>query len=382
MDSEIYVDGLGIAPGVVDTIVIMAAKDGCYRLGMALGNTAVAVDRGSRKAGANACMTAYRAFHSQLWKPIVSDGGLKFENKNSGKVLSLALPRSGSNVRQMGRSSSVLQKWSPVKTSLNPNDLLSYRMAVEAAIGSGDVALGNAVPGYSISRARWNQLVSALNACWSRGYDVGFVMMDCNTGMTLSLNADRNYYGASTIKALWVTYLFEEYLEKGRLSWGQISGLAEPTIVISDNSSYLSLRARYGSESGFTHWLNAVGLGHIGTWGTYTPRTLAKAWTHMLSYSASNGRFVGTWKRIFDHSYYSAIHDRLGGYRTTYSKPGWMEGGRYGTITDDAAVVDDRNGRRYLLAMMSKVSPTSHRYLLGNVAAALDAIHMEMPWSR
>lgn len=27
MDSEIYVDGLGIAPGVVDTIVIMAAKE-------------------------------------------------------------------------------------------------------------------------------------------------------------------------------------------------------------------------------------------------------------------------------------------------------------------------------------------------------------------
>ena len=208
-------------------------------------------------------------------------------------------------------------------------------------------------------------------------------MMDCNTGMTVSLNADRGYYGASTIKGLWVTYLFEEYLEKGRLSWGDISDLAVPAITISDNYSYLQLRANYGSEDGFARWLDAVGVGYIPTWDSYTPRTLAKAWTHMLAYSASGGAYAGTWRSLFDDSYYSVVNDHLGGYRTVYSKPGWMgSGSMYGAITNDAAVVNDRNGRRYLLVLMSHVEPFYNRYLLGNVAEALDAIHMEMPKSR
>ena len=362
---------------------IVHVSDGYYRIGMPLCGTVLTVQGSSKANEANLRMETWASSASQLWKPVVTDGGLRFVNKNSGMYVSYAAAKPGSNVRQVKDAASQLQRWSVVTTSLNQNDLLSFRMAVQAAAGGSNVKLANAVPGYSISKANWDRLVNALNACWNRGYDVGFLMMDCNTGMTVSLNADREYYGASTIKGLWVTYLFEEYLEKGRLSWGDISDLAIPAITVSDNYSYLQLRANYGSESGFARWLDAVDVGYIPTWDSYTPRTLAKAWTHMLAYSASGGAYASTWRSLFDDSYFSAINDRLGGYRTVYSKPGWMgSGSMYGAITNDAAVVDDRNGRRYLLVLMSHVEPFANRYLLGNVAAALDAIHMEMPKSR
>jgi len=361
---------------------IVGVGGGYYRIGMPLGGTVVTVQGSSKSNGANVRMENWSGAASQQWRPVVTDGGLVFVNKVSNMALAFDSAKSGANVRQASQSGSSLQKWSVVKTSLNAGDLLSYRQVINVVSGGGGVRLNNAAAGYSISKARWNQLINALNACWNRGCDVGFVMVDCSTGMSVSLNADRGFFGASTIKGLWVTYLFQEYLEKGRLSWGSISGLAYDTIVWSDNDAYRSLRASHGSESGFGSWLNQVGVRYLELWDTYTPRELARAWTHMLQYSESGGRYVGTWLSLFNHSDHSSIREALGGSRSTYSKPGWMEPGTWsGSITNDAALVDDRNGRKYLLSIMTSVNP-DNRYLVRNVAAALDAIHMEMPRSR
>ena len=362
---------------------IIAVGGGYYRIGMPLGRTVVTVQGSSKGNQANVRMENWNNSAAQLWRPVVTDGGLVFVNKNSGKALSFTAAKSGANVRQVDQSGSSLQKWSVVKTNLNIGDMQSYVKAVQMVSGAGGVRLNNAVAGYSISNARWNQLMRALNACWGAGYDLGFVMLDCNTGMTVSLDPYRNYFGASTIKGLYVTYLFQEYLEKGRLSWGEISGLAYDTIVWSDNDAYRALRASYGSEDGFASWLGRAGVGYLGLWETYSAKTLASAWLNMLQYSESGGRYVGTWKSLFNHSDYSSIHERLGGYRNTYSKPGWMDYGTWsGPITNDAALVDDRNGRKYVLAIMSSVEPYGDRYLIRDVVAALDAIHMEMPRSR
>lgn len=358
--------------------------DGGYcRLSMPLGGTVVTVQDASRGNGANVRMEGWSGADSQLWLPVVTDGGLMFVNKGSNMALSFAEVRSGANVCQTAQSGSTLQKWSVVKASLNAGDMVSYRQVVEAVRGGGSTRASNGIAGYSISQGRWNKLINALNSCYNHGFDIGCIMIDCNTGMSVALNPDAQYFGASTIKALWVTYLFQEYLEKGRLSWGDIGGLAYNTIVWSDNDAYRALRASYGSEDGFATWLSEAGVPYLELWDSYTPRQLIAAWTHMLQYSESGGRYVTTWQALFDHSYYSAIKDALGGYRNVYSKPGWMEPGTWsGCITNDAALVDDRNGRKYLLAIMSSADPDSQRYLVGNVAAALDAIHMEMPWSR
>jgi len=359
------------------------AVDGSYfRIGMPLGGTVVTVQGSSRDNGANVRMEGWNGADSQLWMPVVTDGGLMFVNKGSNMALSFAEAKPGANVCQTAQANSPLQKWAVVKASLNAGDMISYRHVVEA-VRSGGTRTGNGISGYSISQGNWNWLISAVNDCWDNGVDIGFVMIDCNTGMSVSAYPDSEYFGASTIKALWVTYLFQEYLERGWLSWGDIGGLAYDTIVWSDNDAYRALRASYGSEDGFATWLDEPGVRYLGLWDTYTPRQLIAAWTHMLEYSESGGSYVSTWKSLFDHSDHSAINEALGGYRNVYSKPGWMEWGTWsGPITNDAALVDDCNGRKYLLAIMSSADPESQRYLIRNVAQALDAIHMEMPYSR
>ena len=366
--------------------VISEMSGGYVRIGMAMANTALAVQGASKANGANARMETRSGSAAQLWKPIVTDSGLSFVNKASGKALSFAVARAGSNVRQSNAANTQTQAWVPIKAVLNSDDLSTYYNAIAVAPGGGSVRLGNAAPGYSVSSSAWNRLMSALNACWSEGFDPGFVLMDCNTAMTVSYNADKTYYAASTVKGLYVTYLFEEYLEKGYLTWGDISDLAWPAIVNSDNAAYQTLRARYGSESGFERWLNAVGADYIDVRDYYTPRNLAAAWTHMCTYLDSDGYYVDTWKSIFGQTILSPIRQAMGGYRTIYSKPGWVQENVADSFAwrtlNDAGTILDRSGNKYVVAVMSGAEPTRHYGVLGNLIDALDDVHLDMPSHR
>ena len=353
---------------------------GYYRISMALSRTVVTVQGSSTGNGANVRMENWGNHASQLWRPVVTDGGLMFVNQNSGQALSFTSASNNANACQTYQADSPLQKWSVVKTSMNAGDMLSYVNAIRAASGSSSVKLNNAVPGYSISKAKWDKLMKALNACYSSGGDVAFLMVDCDTGMSLSLDPDEEYFGACTIKALYVTYLFEEYLERGRLSWGEIKGMVYPAIINSSNEPYHELRDNYGSEGGFEDWLNEVGVGYYGKWGTYSPRTLAKAWAHIMEYAESGGRYTATWKDLFNSVNYSPINERLNGKRTTYSKTGWMEEGAWsGCICNDGSFVVGPGNRKYILTIMTSVDPDNNRRLVRNLAEAIDDIHAEMP---
>ena len=361
---------------------VTAMGDGYYRINMPLSNTVVTVQGSSTANGANVCMESWGNRAAQLWKPVVTNGGLTFVNKASGKVLSFTTAYSGANVRQTSQSNAATQKWSMVKTSMNACDMYSYVNAIYEASGNRSVTLNNAVSGYSISESNWNRLMDALNACYNSGGDVAFLMVDCDTGMSLSLDPDQEYFSACTIKALYVTYLFEEYLERGRLSWDTIKDLVEPAIIYSKNEPYHELRDNYGSEEGFADWLNEVDVGYYEKWGTYSPRTLAKAWAHIMEYAESGGYYTKTWKYLFNHVRYSPIHEKLSGYRTTYSKTGWMEDYTWsGSICNDGSYVVGPGNRKYILTIMTSVDPYE-RYLVRNVIGALDAIHAEMPARR
>ena len=112
--------------------------------------------------------------------------------------------------------------------------------------------------------------------------------------MTLALNADTKFFGASTLKAMWVTYLFQDHLEKGRIAWDEIAAHVERCIGQSDNKAYTVLRSNYGAEQEFEDWLARVGVGYISSWDYYTPREQALAWTHMLAYTQSDVTYVST----------------------------------------------------------------------------------------
>ena len=213
----------------------------------------------------------------------------------------------------------------------------------------------------------------------SQGATVGFVLFDEATRMVLTRNADRQFFGASTVKAMWVTYLFQEQFEKGIVEWDSyLEAYVRLCISQSSNKSYTVLRSNYGSEEGFGEWLAQVGVRHIDSWDYYTPREQALAWTHMLSYTESDGAYVGAWKSAFSHSIKSFIREAIGGSKTVYSKPGFVnESNRRPNTYDDAAIVVDRDGRRYLVSIMSTMRPEGNCSPLCDLAAALDEIHNE-----
>lgn len=245
---------------------------------------------------------------------------------------------------------------------------------IRGAATRDDVALLSGATERSISAACLERLASVVEGIRARGADVGFVVFDEETGMTLALNADTKFFGASTVKAMWVTYLFQDHLEKGRIAWDEIAGHVESCISQSSNKAYTVLRSNYGAEQEFEDWLARVGVGYISSWDYYTPREQALAWTHLLAYTQSDGAYVDAWKAAFDHSTMSFIREALGNQRTVYSKPGWIrQNERRPNTYDDAAIVIGGDGRRYLVSIMSTMDPYDDCSLLRDLAAALDA---------
>lgn len=62
-------------------------------------------------------------------------------------------------------------------------------------------ALPVEVQGATVPAAKLADLNAAIRAIESGGHDVGFLMLDTQTGTTVSYHADRSFYSASSIKA-------------------------------------------------------------------------------------------------------------------------------------------------------------------------------------
>lgn len=348
-----------------------------YRIIMALSGLAVEVKGGSKKSGANVDVSTYTGSDAQLWKPVVNDGGLTFTNKGSGMLLEVdgGVDKNGANVDQRNATTAYSQKWVVNSTSTNYGDMNSIVKLVRSVASSSSVRST-----FNIATTEYNKLMSALRTCWNAGFDVGFILTDLQTGNNVSLNADRTYYGACTMKAAYITWIFAELLEKGRVSWGSIEDYVRPAIIESENSTYLALRDRFGS-GGFVDWLHDVGVDHgYDAYEFYTPRELQLMWVRIMEYEQSGGRYVNTWRNVFGQTKYTPIADELrGGSEALYSKPGWMpRGNEYETLSDSGIVVAT-DGRRYLLTIMSTIDCYNEYEMAMNVARALDSVFKAAP---
>ena len=99
------------------------------------------------------------------------------------------------------------------------NRTAAYRKAIGDAPSCEGVAFSQRLAELSVSEACRSRLLSAIESIRACGADVGFVMFDEQTGMVLAMNADAKFFGASTVKAMWVTYLFQEQFETGLVEW-------------------------------------------------------------------------------------------------------------------------------------------------------------------
>ena len=355
-----------------------------YRIVMALSGTALEADSSSAASVRNVRLSNNASNDAQIWNVRLSDWGLVFTNKASGLELGAATAKApaGTNVVVSKETGDLAHKWRLTKTWVNAGDLGSIKAIVDTAWTSGEpVANMRGMP-YAPSQGARQQLMDALSRAWNNGRTVNFLAADLGTGSTLAMRADARFHGASTFKAAYVTYIFQDLIEQGRVSYGDVASLVENTVVHSNNVAYESLRSRFGN-GGFAQWLGSIGLSHMaGEWYPFTTaRNLARIWAKIYSYEQSGGRFVDTWRRVFSHSEWSYIRQELSGYRSVYSKPGGHPTGfGSGPLHNDAAIVRDGSGRTYLLAMHATTEPSMNNNGTAKaIVAAIDRMMQEMP---
>jgi len=230
------------------------------------------------------------------------------------------------------------------------------------------------------------QMTDAVSAYEALGYDVGFVLIDLGSGSQVAYNADEAFYPASSIKGLYVTWLFEELVETGEVDEASIDSLVEDTIVLSDNDAYRTLRDRFGYD-GFYAWCLEKGLtappdGSLDEWGYHnyphsTANQFATLWKAVYAYLESDTEASQTLASYFEQRETSPFKTAVGDRYASWGKAGW-----YYEVMDDASPSTCESGviladdHPYLLAIMSNGPGTLDE--LAEVVVAIDAVAAEL----
>ena len=150
----------------------------------------------------------------------------------------------------------------------------------------------NYVP--TLSEEGQNSIQSALAPFLEEDYDVGFIMMDLETGSGYAYNPDVEVYGASSFKGPVLIYGCQESLEPGILSIDTVDEVSTNSIIYSDNNSYHSMRAYFEeySETGLANWLSSMNidsnLESDTSFPHYSARISAKLWMNTYLYFTSS----------------------------------------------------------------------------------------------
>ena len=241
----------------------------------------------------------------------------------------------------------------------------------------------SADPKPQLSEASTKAFNKALEPYLNRGWDVGFMLIDLNTGRGIASNLDQRVYGASSIKALYSLYVCETQIDTGKVSGssqrsagvassyldsesstrsGSIASLIESSILYSDNNAFRILRANFDG-SAFRGWLTDCGIDSAladDTWyPRYSARESATLWLRMASYLESDASCAEWLKGLLDSTNKSFIREAIGSDTTkVYNKAGWIAGTGYFNGTCDAGIVE-KDGHRWILSIMSSASDSS-----------------------
>lgn len=180
---------------------------------------------------------------------------------------------------------------------------LSYQASVtglDSVADSGSTIAGftlandgqNYMP--SLSEEGLNTIQAALTPFMENEYDVGFILMDLQTGSGYSYNLDQEVYGASSFKGPVLIYGCQEALEPGILSIDTVNDSASNAIIYSDNNSYYNMRAIFEeySEISLVNWLANMNIDSDVETDTsfphYSVRESAKLWMNAYLYFTSS----------------------------------------------------------------------------------------------
>lgn len=219
------------------------------------------------------------------------------------------------------------------------------------------------------------ELTDATHAIEQAGFAVGYAMLDLATGVTVSYNADAQFYSASSIKGPYVTSVVQYELgDSAQTSEGnRISAIIES----SDNAAYSNLRDVYGNSS-FAKLVDASGAAGMPAHGAtkavskaaasqsgegiadnkyefFTPNQMLALWRQSYQFLSSGEPGADWLAGVFQAPETSAIRVTAGTLGTTWSKAGWYPAGSAGYATTvDAGVVRTSSGDVVLAIMTTE----------------------------
>lgn len=219
------------------------------------------------------------------------------------------------------------------------------------------------------------ELTDATHVIEQAGFAVGYAMLDLSTGVSVSYNADAQFYSASSIKGPYITSVVRYELgDSAQSSEGsRISAIIES----SDNAAYSNMRDAYGNSS-FAALVNASGAAQMPSHGAtsavakaaaaqsgasitdnkyefFTPNQMLALWQQCYEFLSSDEPGASWLASVFETPETSAIRVTAGTLGTTWSKAGWYPAGDAGFgTTVDAGVVRTSTGNVLVSVMTTE----------------------------
>ena len=211
-----------------------------------------------------------------------------------------------------------------------------------------------AYQGAALTEEQTESVRQAVQEIRDKDADVSFVMMNLRTGKMISYNPTKTYFGASTVKGPY-TIAVNRYYKK---AWKKSKGLMKKAVIPSNNWAYRRLRLRYGNACMRSLCrLSGVRVKLAKARYPYPcAKDLAKWWCGSYTYLKKNKKVPKKLRGYFSKVKHSPINYCI--ERTTYSKPGWMEGSGI-DIYNDAGIVMSANGP-YVMAIMTTLDGDDH----------------------
>ena len=228
------------------------------------------------------------------------------------------------------------------------------------------------------STPTFQHLQEAVAAFASKGYSLGFSLVDLDTGRAVSYNVDQTFYPASSIKAVYCTIVLETY---GSSAVSASGSTIQSCLVNSDNDAFRSLLKTYGYTV-YGDWLQS-----------YAPEAASEAYGYNYPHISASG-MLNCWREIYrfgtsgeagadllasclSQTTTSAWGTLLRDRYTVWAKAGWYPAneGLASTATADNAIVFSDCGD-YAVAVLSD-APSDFDSLLP-VLDALNAAHGKM----
>lgn len=215
-----------------------------------------------------------------------------------------------------------------------------------------------------------------------QGFQVGYLLLDVETGRGLASNLDARVYGASSFKGPFALYLCESWLDTNRAALDTgcpefaavpymdydgiylhdgassypLGNLVSESIIASGNDPYRILRANYDGDD-LRSWLVNLGVSaDVGNewYPAYSARESAQLWLHATDYLAGNGASAPWLASLLAQAETSFIRNALAAEEATVQgKAGWnadVDPAYCGICDAGLVTVEERD---YLLSVMS-----------------------------